>query len=482
MAQLYRPQAYINGAWCDASNGTRFPVHDPATGEEIASISDCTADDAVRAIQAAKSVFGDWSKTTAKHRAAVLMRWTELLLENENVLAELLSRECGKPLAEAVGEIRYGAAYVKWFAEEAERVYGETIPAPMDDRRIVVLKQPIGVVAAITPWNFPNAMITRKVAPALAAGCAVVVKPAEATPLSALAAAALAVEAGLPPGAFSVVPCSSPKEVGEVLSTHPDVRKISFTGSTGIGAHLLGNAAKSIKRSSMELGGDAPFIVFEDADIDAAIEGAMVSKYRNAGQTCVCANRMIVHQDVAESFSAKLAEKVSTLKVGNGLEPGIEVGPLINQAALSKVTRLVDDALAGGAKALTGGGKHTAGDLFFEPTVLTGVRADMAIANEEIFGPVAPVITFTSEEQAISIANDTPYGLAAYFYTRQLGRAWRVSEALDYGMVALNTGALSNVAAPFGGMKQSGIGREGSRHGIEEYLELKYVCMAGLGS
>lgn len=482
MTDLYRPQAYINGEWIESSSGQTFSVYDPATGAEIDSISDCSGADASSAVVAAKAALREWSKSTAKHRAGVLHRWADLLLENEQALGELLSRECGKPLTEAIGEIRYGAAYVSWFAEEAERVYGETIPAPTADRRIVVLKQPIGVVAAITPWNFPNAMITRKVAPALAAGCTAVIKPAEATPLSALAAASLASQAGLPAGAFNVVPCKDPKSVGEVLSTHPDVRKISFTGSTGVGAHLLGNAAKSIKRASMELGGDAPFIVFEDADIDAAVEGAMASKYRNAGQTCVCANRMIIHSSVATEFATKLAEKVSALKVGNGLQPGVEVGPLINDAAMSKVRRLVDQAIEQGATALTGGLKHEAGELFFQPTVLTNVKPDMAIANEEIFGPVAPIMTFENEEEAIALANDTPYGLAAYFYTNDLGRAWRVSEGLEYGMVALNTGALSNVAAPFGGVKQSGIGREGSHHGIDEYLELKYVCMAGLGS
>jgi len=482
MTDLYRPKAFIDGDWCDAEDGSQFSVMDPATGKEIAQIANCSGSDAERAIASAKSAFIDWSKQPAKHRSAILTRWAELLLANEKELAELLSRECGKPITEAIGEIRYGASYVSWFAEEAERVYGETVPAPASDRRIVILKQPVGVVAAITPWNFPNAMITRKVAPALAAGCTVVVKPAEATPLSALAAAALALEAGLPKGAFNVIPCEFPQEIGNVLSTHEDIRKISFTGSTGIGSLLLGNAAKTIKRSSMELGGDAPFIVFEDADIDAAVEGAMVSKYRNAGQTCVCANRMLVHQDIAEEFSVKLAQQVASLKVGNGLEEGTDIGPLINAAAMEKVDSLVRDAVKKGAKLLTGGAPHEAGPLFFEPTVLSGVTRNMKISGQEIFGPVAPIIEFGSETEAIEIANDTPFGLAAYFFTNDLGRSWRVSEALEYGMVALNTGALSNVAAPFGGVKQSGIGREGSHHGINEYLELKYVCMAGLGS
>lgn len=481
MDDLYRPLAYVDGSWFASDAGGKFAVHDPATGEEICQVTDCTSADAERAVAAAKSAFAVWSKVPAKDRSAALMRWADLMLANEDELAVLLSRECGKPLAEAVGEIRYGSAYVKWFAEEAERIYGETIPSPSADQRIMVLKQPIGVVAAITPWNFPNAMITRKVAPALAAGCTVVVKPAEATPLSALAAAYLATEAGLPAGVFNVVPCQNPKDVGEVLSTHPDVRKISFTGSTGVGAALLRNAAPTIKRSSMELGGDAPFVVFDDADIDVALDAAMASKFRNAGQTCVCANRFIVHEDVAEEFATKLASRVDALKVGNGLEQGVEIGPLINDAAIEKVSGLVEDALANGARAVVGGKKHDAGDLFFAPTVLTGVTRDMAIANAEIFGPVAPLITFGSEAEAIELANDTPYGLAAYFFTQDLGRAWRVSEALEYGMVALNTGVLSNVAAPFGGMKQSGIGREGSHHGIDEYLELKYVCMAGLG-
>lgn len=480
MSQLFENKSFINGEWRASSSGSVFSVTNPADGALICKVADCNVDDAHEAILAAKRAFETWSQTSAGHRSTVLRRWAELMLIRERELAKILTEECGKPLQEAIGEIRYGAAYVKWYAEEAVRVYGETIPAPQNDRRIVVIKQPIGVVAAITPWNFPNAMITRKVAPALAAGCTAIVKPAESTPLSALALCNLAIEAGFPAGVLNVVPCAHPAEIGEALSTHPDVRKISFTGSTQTGALLLKNAASTVKRASMELGGDAPFIVFEDADIDAAVEGAMASKYRNAGQTCVCANRFLVHHKIADAFSEKLSAKVAALRVGNGLAEGVEVGPLINHAAIAKVERLVEDALECGACAKTGGARHEAGELFFQPTVLTGVRPDMSIANEEIFGPVTAIMTFGDEAEAIELANDTPYGLAAYFYTKDLGRAWRVSDRLQYGMVALNTGALSNVAAPFGGIKQSGIGREGSHHGINEYLELKYICMAGL--
>jgi succinate-semialdehyde dehydrogenase / glutarate-semialdehyde dehydrogenase len=471
--------AYIDGRWAAADDGAVFAVHNPSDGALLAQVPDLGAAEARRAIAAAAAAFPAWSKRTAGERAVLLRRWHGLMLEQEEGLARLLTLEQGKPLAEARAEIRYGASFVEWFAEEARRVYGDIIPSHAADKRILVLKQPIGVVAAITPWNFPNAMITRKVAPALAAGCCVVVKPAEATPLSALALAALAEKAGFPPGVFNVLTTSQPASVGAELTSNPLVRKLSFTGSTRVGKLLMRQCADTVKNVSLELGGNAPFIVFDDADVDAAVEGAIASKYRNAGQTCVCANRLFVQDTVHDEFVEKLSWAASRQPVGDGLEEGIAIGPLINQAALDKVERLVQDALGQGAAIATGGQRHERGGLFYQPTVLTGARPEMALSQEEIFGPVAPVYRFRDEAEAIRLANDTPYGLAAYFYARDLARAWRVAEALDYGIVGLNTGLISTPVAPFGGMKESGIGREGSKYGIEEYVEVKYWCVGG---
>ncbi len=472
--------AYIDGHWAEADDGTTFPIFNPSDGGLLAQVPDLGAAETRRAILAAAAAFPAWSGRTAGDRAALLHRWHGLMLEQEEGLARLLTLEQGKPLAEARGEIRYGASFVEWFAEEARRVYGDIIPSHAADKRILVLKQPIGVVAAITPWNFPNAMITRKVAPALAAGCCVVVKPAEATPLSALALAALAEKAGFPPGVFNVLTTSQPATVGAELTGNPLVRKLSFTGSTRVGKLLMRQCADTVKKISLELGGNAPFIVFDDADLDAAVEGAIASKYRNAGQTCVCANRLFVQDAVHDEFVEKLSRAAARQLVGDGLEDGVAIGPLINQAALDKVERLVQDALDQGAAIATGGQRHERGGLFYQPTVLTGARPEMALSQEEIFGPVAPVYRFRDEAEAIRLANDTPYGLAAYFYARDLARAWRVAEALDYGIVGLNTGLISTPVAPFGGMKESGIGREGSKYGIEEYVEVKYWCVGGV--
>jgi len=475
---LLRDQAYIADAWCGGA--ATFPVADPATGEVLARIPELGAAETRRAIEAANAAWPAWRKQTAKQRAAILRKWFDLILANADDLALLMTREQGKPLAEAKGEIAYGASFVEWFAEEGKRVYGDVIPSPAADRRLVVLKQPIGVCAAITPWNFPNAMITRKVAPALAAGCTVVVKPAEQTPLSALALAELAQRAGFPAGVFNVVTGSAAAApiIGAELTANPIVRKLSFTGSTEVGRLLMAQCAPTVKKVSLELGGNAPFIVFDDADLDAAVEGAMLSKYRNAGQTCVCANRLLVQDGIYDAFAERLADKVRTLKVGAGTESGVNQGPLIDSAALAKVETLVADAVARGARVLTGGARHALGGTFYQPTVLANVTADMRCAREEIFGPVAPLFRFTTEAEAIALANATEYGLAGYFFARDLGRVWRVAEALEYGIVGVNTGIISNEVAPFGGVKQSGIGREGSRYGIEDYLEIKYVCLA----
>ncbi len=477
LPSLAKSLAYIDGAWVGTP---AFPVIDKATGEELARVPDCSAADTRAAIEAAHRAMAPWAKRPAKERSQILRRWFELIVENADDLAMVLTREQGKPLAEAKGEIIYGASFVEFFAEEAKRIYGEVIPSPKPDARIVVVKQPIGVVAAITPWNFPCAMITRKVTPALAAGCAAVVKPAEDTPLTALALAALAEKAGVPKGVFNVVTTKSPASVGKELTTNPLVRMVTFTGSTEVGKILLTQAATTVKRCGMELGGNAPFIVFDDADLDKAIAGAMASKYRNAGQTCVCANRIYVQAGVYERFAEKLATEVAKLKVGRGTEAGVTQGPLINEDAVRKVESHIADAVKKGAKVVTGGKRHALGRTFFEPTILTGVTSDMLVASEETFGPVAPLFRFETEDEVIDAANGTPFGLACYFYSRDIGRVWRVAEALEYGIVGINEGIISNEVAPFGGVKESGLGREGSHHGIEEFVEIKYMMMGGL--
>ncbi|MGQ0671874.1 MAG: NAD-dependent succinate-semialdehyde dehydrogenase, partial [Hyphomicrobium sp.] len=457
-----------------------LPVLDKATGDEIGRVPALGAAETRAAIEAAHRAMPAWAKLVAKERAAILRRWYDLIIAHADELALLLTREQGKPLAEARGEIIYGAGFVEFFAEEAKRIYGETIPSPRGDARILVLKQPIGVVAAITPWNFPNAMITRKVTPALAAGCTAVVKPAEDTPLSALALAALAEQAGVPKGVLNIVTAADPVPVGNEMTANPLVRMITFTGSTEVGKILMRASAGTVKKVGMELGGNAPFIVFDDADLDRAIPGVMASKYRNAGQTCVCANRIFVEDGIYDEFSKRLAAEVAKLKVGNGVDTGVTQGPLINKAAVGKVEAHVADAVAKGAKVLAGGRRHAARGNFFQPTILTGVTVDMLVAREETFGPVAPLIRFKGEADAIAKANDTPFGLAGYFYTRDLGRAWRVAEALEYGIVGVNEGIVSTELAPFGGVKESGLGREGSHHGIEEFVEMKYVMMGGI--
>jgi succinate-semialdehyde dehydrogenase/glutarate-semialdehyde dehydrogenase len=479
---LLKRQGWIDGRWVDADSGRVFAVTDPATGRTIAEVADMGVAETRRAIDAAARALPAWRAKTAKERAAVLRRWFDLIVAHTEDLALLMTTEQGKPLAEARGEVTYGASFVEWFAEEGKRAYGDVIPTTGNDRRLLVIKQPIGVCAAITPWNFPIAMITRKVAPALAAGCTVVAKPAEATPLSALALVELANQAGLPPGVFNIVVADAAHapEIGLELCTNPVVRKVSFTGSTEVGRILLRQSADTVKKLSLELGGNAPFIVFDDADLDAAVEGALASKYRNAGQTCVCANRLYVQDAVYDAFAAKLAAKVAQFVVGAGTEPGVNIGPLIEPAAIEKVKAHVADAVAKGAKVLLGGKPHARGGLFFEPTVLTGVTAAMQVAREETFGPVAPLFRFKDEAEAIAMANDTEFGLAAYFYSRDIGRVFRVAEALESGMVCANSGLLSNEVSPFGGVKQSGLGREGSKYGIDEYLELKYLCLAGL--
>ncbi len=472
---LLRSTVFLGGKWIAADSGATLTVHDPATGTVIAEVPDCGAAETRRAIAAADAALPAWRALTAKQRSQTLQRWFALINENADDLAQLITAEGGKPLAEAKGEVAYGASFVEWFAEEGKRAYGETIPATLADKRLVVVKQPIGVCAAITPWNFPLAMITRKVAPALAAGCTVVVKPAEQTPLTALALAALAEQAGFPAGVFNVL-TGDPVAIGGELTASPVVRKLSFTGSTEVGRLLMAQSAPTIKKLSLELGGNAPFIVFDDADVDAAVNGALIAKYRNTGQTCVCANRILVQAGVYEEFARKLAARATELKVGAGSEDGVAQGPLIDDAALAKVEAHVADALAKGARVLCGGARHARGGNFYQPTVLADVTPAMRVAREETFGPVAPLFRFNTEAEAVAMANDTEFGLAAYFYSRDVARCWRVGEALEYGMVGVNTGLISNEVAPFGGIKQSGLGREGSKYGIEDYLEIKYLC------
>ena len=472
---LLRSTVLFGGKWVSADDGMTFAVRDPATGSLLAEVPDCGAPETRRAIAAAAAAMPAWRALPAKQRAQVLQRWFVLINANADDLAQLITAEGGKPLSEARGEVTYGASFVEWFAEEGKRTYGETIPATAVDKRLVVIKQAIGVCAAITPWNFPLAMITRKVAPALAAGCTVVVKPAEQTPLTALALAVLAEEAGFPPGVFNVL-TGDPVAIGGELTASPVVRKLSFTGSTEVGRLLMAQCAPTIKKLSLELGGNAPFIVFDDADVDAAVNGALIAKYRNTGQTCVCANRILVQSGVYEEFAQKLAVRAGQLTVGAGIEEGVAQGPLIDDAALAKVEAHVADALTKGARVLCGGARHARGGNFYQPTVLADVTPDMKVACEETFGPVAPLFRFASEAEAVAMANDTEFGLAAYFYSRDVARCWRVGEALEYGLVGVNTGLISNEVAPFGGVKQSGIGREGSKYGIEEYLDIKYLC------
>ncbi|MBI3677796.1 MAG: NAD-dependent succinate-semialdehyde dehydrogenase [Proteobacteria bacterium] len=479
---LLRADAYVDGAWVQARSGARFAVTNPATGETIAQVADFDASDVRAAIEAAHTAFPAWRAKTAKERAGLMRKWFELIMANQEDLARLMTAEQGKPLAETRGEVAYGAAFIEWFAEEGKRIYGDVIPTHAHGKRVLVFKEPIGVVAAITPWNFPNAMITRKAAPALAAGCTFLIKPPSETPLSATALAELAHRAGIPKGVFNVVTSRQAAKVGRELTESPLVRKFSFTGSTEIGKILMAQCASTVKKVSLELGGNAPFIVFDDADLDAAADGAMLSKYRNMGQTCVCANRFLVQDGIYEAFTAKLADRVGKMKVGNGLDDEITQGPLINPAAIEKVERLLSDAVQKGARIATGGHRHPLGGTFFEPTIVTGVTEKMEIAQEEIFGPVATLFRFKDEKDAIRIANDTQYGLAAYFYTRDVGRVIRVAEALEYGIIGINEGIISTETAPFGGMKESGIGREGSKYGIEDFLEIKYVLLGGLGS
>ena len=474
---LLRRQAYIAGQWQDAASGETIEVRDPASGALVATVPRMGAAEARQAIDAANAAWPAWKKKTAKERSVILRKWYELMIANADDLALIMTSEQGKSLAEAKGEIVYAASFLEWFAEEGKRVYGDTIPTPAGDKRIVVTKEPIGVCAAITPWNFPAAMITRKAGPALAAGCPMIVRPADATPLSALALAALAERAGVPAGVFSVITGSS-RAIGGEFTSNPVVRKLSFTGSTEVGRLLMAQSAPTIKKLSLELGGNAPFIVFDDADLDAAVEGAIASKYRNSGQTCVCANRLYVQAAVYDAFAEKLRVAVEKLKVGHGTEAGVTQGPLINEAAVQKVEEHIEDALSKGARIVTGGKRHALGHSFFEPTVLTGVKQDMLVAKEETFGPVAPLFKFHSDDEVVGYANDTEFGLAAYFYSRDIARVWRVAEALEYGMVGINTGLISNEVAPFGGVKQSGIGREGSHYGIDEYVVVKYLCLA----
>jgi succinate-semialdehyde dehydrogenase/glutarate-semialdehyde dehydrogenase len=477
--ELFRDDLFVDGAWVASSDGARLEVVDPADGVPLGSVASATRDDVRRAIDAAASALPAWSALSAKERSAILRRWFDLMVESTDDLAVILTAEQGKPLAEAKGEILYGAAFVDWYAEEAKRIYGETIPANTTSRRMLVLKQPIGVCAAITPWNFPMAMVTRKAGPALAAGCTMVLKPASATPFSALALAELARRAGVPPGVFAVVPGAS-SVVGDELARNATVRKLTFTGSTEVGRELMAKCAGTIKKVSLELGGNAPLLVFDDADLDAAVDGAIASKFRNTGQTCVCANRLLVQDGIHDAFVERLSEAVRALNVGNGFEDGVEQGPLIDDHAVAKVEEHIADALAQGAAVAAGGARHELGGTFFEPTVITGATPGMRVAHEETFGPLAPVFRFGDEAEAIELANATEFGLAAYLFTRDVGRVWRVGEALEFGIVGVNTGVFSYEGAPFGGVKQSGIGREGSRHGIDEFLELKYLCLDGI--
>jgi succinate-semialdehyde dehydrogenase / glutarate-semialdehyde dehydrogenase len=476
---LHRQQCFIDGQWVDADDKATVAIANPATGAALGRIPNMGAAEARRAIEAAHAAQPAWRAKTAGERSRILRKWFELIMANQEDLAALMTSEQGKPLAEARGEIAYAASFIEWFAEEGKRIYGDVIPAPQADKRIVVTKEPIGVCAAITPWNFPSAMITRKAGPALAAGCAMVLKPATQTPFSALALAELAQRAGVPKGIFSVV-TGSATAIGGEMTSNPIVRKLTFTGSTEIGIKLMQQSAPTVKKLSLELGGNAPFIVFDDADLDAAVQGAILSKYRNAGQTCVCANRMLVQDGVYDVFAAKLGAAVAALKIGNGMESGVTQGPLIDEAAVLKVEELIADATTKGARIVCGGKRHALGRSFFEPTIVADVTPAMRMAREEIFGPVAPLFRFKDEKEALHMANDTEFGLAAYFFARDVGRVWRVSEALEYGIVGINTGIISNEVAPFGGMKSSGLGREGSKYGIEDFLEIKYLCMGGI--
>jgi succinate-semialdehyde dehydrogenase/glutarate-semialdehyde dehydrogenase len=477
---LLKDKAFAGGEWVEAASGRRFQIINPSTGAMVGQVPDLDASDTERAVKAAHAAFAAWRAKTGKERAAILRRWYELIMAAQADLGAIMTAEQGKPLAEAKAEIAYGAAFIEWFGEEAKRVYGDTIPSNLPGRAILVTKEPVGVVGAITPWNFPNAMITRKCGPALAAGCTIVVKPASETPLSALALAELGARAGLPAGVFNVVTSKQSSAVGKVLTESPLVRKFSFTGSTEIGKLLMRQCASTVKKISLELGGNAPFIVFDDADLDAAVKGAMISKFRNTGQTCVCANRILVQDQVYDRFAEKLKTAVAALKVGDGFEPGVEQGPLITEKAVEKVEELLGDAVAKGGKIVLGGERLGKGSLFFQPTIVENATTEMAFAQAEIFGPVAPLFRFHTEEEAIKIANDTPYGLAAYFYARDVGRVMRVASALEYGMVGINEGLISTEVAPFGGMKESGLGREGSKYGIEEFIEVKYLALGGL--
>ncbi len=477
--KLWRTQCYIDGEWLAAESARSFPITNPATGAKLADVPEMGAAETRRAIEAAERAWPAWRGKTAKERAAILRKWFELMMAAQEDLAQILTAEQGKPLAEARGEIGYGASFIEWFAEEAKRAYGDVIPSPWTDKRILVMKEPVGVAAMITPWNFPNAMITRKAAPALAAGCTVVLKPAEQTPLSAFAMAELAERAGLPKGVLNILTGDGPT-IGAELCANPKVRKLSFTGSTEVGRILMRQCADTVKKLSLELGGNAPFIVFDDADLDAAVEGALASKYRNAGQTCVCANRIYVQDAVYDSFAKKLTEKVKGFKVGAGTEPGVVIGPLIDEQGLEKVEKHVADALAKGARVVLGGKPHERGGLFFQPTVLTGVTPEMIVSYEETFGPVAPLIRFKTEDEAVQLANATEFGLAGYFYSRDVGRIFRVAEKMETGIIGVNAGIISTEAAPFGGVKQSGLGREGSKYGLDEFLEVKYVLVGGL--
>ena len=475
---LVKDKAYIDGEWVGADGGGSVPVVNPSTGEEISTVPDMGAAETARAIDAAEIAQKKWAKKTAKDRSNVLKEWYRLIMENQDDLGAILTAEMGKPLAEAKGEIAYGASFIEWFAEEAKRIYGETIPGHQEDKRIVVLKQPIGVTAAITPWNFPNAMITRKAGPALAVGCAMVLKPATMTPLSALALAELAERAGLPKGLLSVVTGKSSSAIGGEMTGNEKVRKLTFTGSTEVGRILMKQSSESIKKLSLELGGNAPFIVFDDADLDAAVEGAIVCKYRNAGQTCVCANRLYVQAGVYDAFAEKLKKRVSEMKVGDGFSDGVALGPMIEMSSVEKVEEHIADAKSKGAEIVVGGERHELGGTFFQPTIMTGVTKEMKVAREETFGPLAPLFKFDDVDDVIAQANDTIFGLAAYFYAKDMSRVWKVAEELEYGIVGINTGIISTEVAPFGGVKQSGLGREGSHYGVEDYLEMKYLCMS----
>ncbi|MDF3918099.1 NAD-dependent succinate-semialdehyde dehydrogenase [Salinicola salarius] len=478
---LLKTQSYIDGQWVEVADGTHFSVADPATGEVIAHVANAGAYDTRLAIAAAERALPAWRSKTAKERSVILRRWHDLMLEHQEDLAMIITREQGKPLAEAKGEVAYGASYIEWFAEEAKRVYGDVIPTVANDRRMITIKQPVGVVAAITPWNFPNAMLTRKVAPALAVGCTFVMKPAKETPLSALAMVELAERAGVPAGVLNLIVGDDSSTIGNELTGNSIVRKVTFTGSTPVGKLLLKQCAETVKKVSMELGGNAPIIIFDDADLDQAVAGALASKYRNAGQTCICANRILVQEGIYDAFIEKFIAAVNLLKVGNGLDEGVTVGPLIHERAVQDVHGMVEEALANGARVLTGGSPDSQGACFYQPTVLTNVSSKMRVFREEIFGPVAPVFRFKDEAEAITMANDTEVGLASYLYTRDIGRVWRVSEGIEYGMVGVNEVGISSEAIPFGGVKESGLGREGSKYGLDDYLEIKYICMGGVG-